>query len=352
MKKILILLLVVLLVVSTIPVVALANVAPSSTMSNQACLAFLQSENIAIPTFFSDNEQAAEFAKYIISLLEQNPNRHFAFGFSGYNQFAEQIKSAVVGDSFPAMASYGDERDQLLYSTFHSYPEYFDDFNCYAYALGRSDNAYSPGNFVGVEYQTSWGIIQCARYTYLDLTQGLGFDCVKQHTTLPNLDVPLGTVVIALRVEGMTEDGNHDFHYMRLFKHNGNNVWRHKPGNTAVLTFNLEMSESVPWTNEAIAPDGPIEYSYIPAINEYSSNIIYFTYRVHHLYGAGVYIGSTHGMGAFEDIHYDEYRKECSNCGDVVVYYESRECTGICPIRPIEPGIVVDGVGGEQNEEN
>ena len=59
MKKILILLLVVLLVVSTIPVVALANVAPSSTMSNQACLAFLQSENIAIPTFFSDDEQAA-----------------------------------------------------------------------------------------------------------------------------------------------------------------------------------------------------------------------------------------------------------------------------------------------------
>ena len=350
MKKILILLLVVLLVVSTIPVVALANVAPSSTMSNQACLAFLQSENIAIPTFFSDDEQAAEFAKYIISLLEQNPNRHFAFGFSGYNQFAEQIKSAVVGDSFPAMASYGDGRDQLLYSTFYSWPTGCGNFNCYAYALGRSDDFYYPGSFVGATYQPYWDVEQSARHTYLDLTQGLGFDCVKQHTTLPNLDVPFGTNVIALRVANLPVNGIKDYHFMRLNRVEGN-YWNHKPGGTAVLTFNLEMSNSIPWTNERIEQDIHLNYEYKSAFIEYDSNIVYFTFRRFHAY-TEEYIGSTHGIGVFENVHYDEYRKECSNCGDVVVYYESRECTGICPIRPIDPGIVVDGVGGEQNEEN
>ena len=91
---------------------------------------------------------------------------------------------------------------------------------------------------------------------------------------------------------------------MKLFS---GNTWRHKPGGTAILTYDYLPSNSRDWTNEhyngSIAQAGSIVYD---------SSIYYILFKSSHSY-SHIYTGYNYHSGSK---HYYEYADICTGCGD------------------------------------
>lgn len=63
-----------------------------SGLSEQECIAFLESAGVAIP---DDGDDWGGFAKAVIAQVEEDPDHIFVFGYTYYQDFAEAIQTAV-----------------------------------------------------------------------------------------------------------------------------------------------------------------------------------------------------------------------------------------------------------------
>lgn len=191
---------------------------------------------------------------------------------SAFAQSEETCENHVHSQADIASATASDSY-QLQYNTWDG--EWTDDYlyyNCYAFALGRTDNFYNQGMLSGynrnviVDHKERYGEYEVAilknvsklqEYVYEDL-QHLGYNCIK--VTRHGYNIPLSGVNLICLRNGhgkvlmdydptITKDfDNVDFHFM---KYQGGE-WYHKPGNTAILKYNGMPQPSEPWVGEYV----------------------------------------------------------------------------------------------------
>lgn len=278
MKKLLCFVMVIIMV---IPVCVLSVAADDtnillSEMSDEECLAFLKNQGVTIPDEFENELSWGPFIKEIITLVENNPNVTFAYNYSVTQAFANAIKSAVneyydvTAEILPA-SNMRVANPALIYSEVYGvWSDSFEDYNCYSYALGITDEWLNPGNLSGFVYSLSLSVITVADYAKADLEE-LGYTNVTITSTRPTT-ATLGVhqKAICARIKGGV-----DYHFMKL----DGNSWYHKPSNTNILRYKHLPNEDLVWTNEC-SYKGII---YIPTV-EYTSSIRYIIYTTPHEY--------------------------------------------------------------------
>ena len=155
--------------------------------------------------------------------------------------------------------------NSLLYSTVYgNWSESFKQYNCYAFALGRTDKYYiiggpsgntKSGNIFWELWQScnpsliSKPIGELANYVNQDL-HSLGYECVT--STKNTFYAPTDTqTLICVR------KSQNDFHFMKYV----DGDWLHKPGWTWILKYNSTPNVSEDWLPEAAyMEDGKIVY--------------------------------------------------------------------------------------------
>ncbi len=296
----------------------------SYTQEQIKCIDFLSENHITPPTSFKSEDAMLEFVEFILSTLEENPNIEFTFGFLDYQTFAEQIKICYVGGE-NTINSTLESSYTLQYNTFYEYPANCLNFNCYSYAIDRRETWHIIGEPSGNRWQDTWTIEESANAVEADL-KTFGYSCVKQTISRPrNYTISSGQKAIALKVTSVTSL-NRDFHFMRLFTDNNTDVWRHKPGSTAILTYNSMPSNS-PWYSEYVTKVGTQLVAGLGNII-YDSDVMFLIFQANHTIET-VETGMGYHQG---NIHYTEYREGCL-CGyHERYYYLTRYCEGPCPI--------------------
>ena len=187
-------------------------------------------------------------------------------------------------------------------STFCNWETSFLNYNCYAYAVGRTDSAYWPGKFSTVHdssnFDLSVSIATLAGNVASDLRSStFSQNCVTITTTRPTSLEP-GEKCICIR------KGSGDFHFMKM---ESSSEWRHKPGRSIPLKYKYLPSNDQVWSNEAV-----IAGSYFEPTQTYDSTIYYIIYKSNHVYSHNVWTGNHYHSG---NRHYYEYADKCS-CGD------------------------------------
>ncbi len=282
-------------------------------------LAFLTSNNIEIPDEFADDADLVDWIRDFIAQVEEKPNVPIVYSYTVSADFLTEIKVAVNGyygrnalismiDSAIVASAY-----TLQNSTFHQAPSNMTSYNCYGYAIGETVFQ-NPGYHSGQGFNLSMSIAQMAGLVEDDL-RALGYDCVQVNTArYPTQTLSSGAIQICIR----KANNNRDYHFMRAF--NGN-VWRHKPGGTAILTYNYQPSNSRVWTNEYYVNGTAYEGD-----TTYDSSIYYIIYNEDHVDEVKYSTGEHYHSGVR---HYYQYRIECGDCGEFIEYrWESVPCSG------------------------
>lgn len=273
-------------------------------------LAFLHENDIVIPDGLADSQDhLLELVRYYIAEIELNPNIEFLYSLAQLQDFAYALKFAVndfygVDSSIQPFANYG-----LQDSTVYQMPSNMANYNCYAYALGRSSSC-SPGEFSGHGNMTqttlkNMSIYEVAQYVKDDLQSStLNKKCVKITYTRPSYNsLVSGQSAICVR-KGDNGNGAYDYHFMKLFS---GDTWRHKPGRTAILTYDYLPSNSRVWLSEGYNGSNTIYGDIV-----YDSSIYYILFKSTHSYTHG-YTGNNYHSGSK---HYYEYADICTGCGD------------------------------------
>ena len=217
----------------------------------------------------------------------------------------------------------------LQHSTLHAWdPSTMPNYNCYAFAIGRTDYAYQPGDFSGDDncyYNHLGKIDDLAKVIDADLNGSLGYACVRIQVNRPD-SFGIWENVIAIRkdetLDYVRPDNNerwNDYHVAKLTSVG----WFHKPGDSAVLKFNQAPSNNVDWTNEG--------YKYgiycAPTIT-YESNVRFILYKANHSSpSATEWTGQHYHSGTS---HFYLYKLGCADCLDLfegTIWVES-PCTG------------------------
>lgn len=293
------------------------NVVLLSSLDNEECKQFLLNQGVTIPEEFSDLD-----FQQLIALFEANPNGSTAAGYTPYGDLLQEIKD-VVNVYYGYIATPSSRTSESLqHSIVYSWDNAMLNYNCYAYALGRTYMCYI-GDFSNNTYDDSASITDVALMVKEDLNGDLGYDCVKVQSSRPT-STGIWSNVIAVRKD-TTGDGRNeynDYHFAKLTS----SGWCHKPGPTAVLKFISAPSNSVEWTNEAF--DG----GYIPHTITYDSNIMYLLYKSNHGSTTYTYTGEHYHSGSN---HYYLYAYICNDCGDRASTVWSRSaCSGPPCITP------------------
>ncbi len=127
----------------------------------------------------------------------------------------------------------------LVNSTVYgSWSNTFLNYNCYSYGLSNTTQWLTPGDLSGGGFSIDMSISQMADLVINDLTQ-MGFSAYK--TTTKPTTISGSNIVLAIR------KGISDFHVMKAITVN---TWRHKPGNTNILTWKFTSPGYTTWTNE------------------------------------------------------------------------------------------------------
>lgn len=244
-----------------------------SELSDDDCVAFLESNNIEIPETYDDSMSWMPFIHAIIEIVENEPTAEFAFGYGVALEFAYEIKTAVNAyygiDNIATLSTRSSEilRDNTVHGSW--LPEY-DGFNCYAYAIdyyeyGRET---TPGIFDWIKhdgnpkenFRYNWlaNAYTVAGWVVDDLV-ALGYTVTNFSDTLPATDVADHTHLICVRtdLDGELLYGYRDFHFMKFGK---DGYWYHKPGRTNPLRYKYTPSNDRIWVAE----------SYNGATNTYS----------------------------------------------------------------------------------
>ncbi len=201
---------------------------------------------------------------------------------------------------FPAAAASAYTlQDSTVYG---GWSESYTYYNCYAYALGRTDGFLWPGSFSihssGYSEDQIANISHVAEAVKADLqSSALGYACVDMTTTCPSSVSP-GQSCICVRI------GPDDYHFMKL----SGSAWYHKPGGTNPLKYKYLPSTSRNWTNEASIRGITHKPNTI-----YDSEIYYFIYKEAH--GSLVYTWTGNHYHSGTEEHCYEYGYRCEDCG-------------------------------------
>lgn len=321
-----------------------------SSLSDEALLAFLDEYDVEIPLGFKEtNAEICEVVRWWVERVESNPNTLFGYNHPTTLNFACAVKNAVndyycISPLSGSASTY--TRYVLQQSTLWSIPTNAYSFNCYAYALGRSDDDYYPGYFSVGEFEPreidSITSSQLADRVIADLTQSYSLNkkCAYKTTVRPNYDdLASGQTAICVR-KGTDLMGNGDYHFARLFyetEYEYGDAWRHKPKMSYVLQFINYPSHSIPWVAEIYQANGP-------KLDEdgltYSGTIYYIIFANNCSYS--VVLVNDYHQG---NMHYYQYTKTCVNCGKTETYTNSVLCgdpcgeEGLYPNHTIQEGI-------------
>lgn len=248
-----------------------------SDMTDIECLEFIKSKGVQIPDDYNDETLWAPFVKKTIEQVEADPDCFFVYNYTVTGDFAQAIQ-AVVNEYYGIPNStifYNEHVTPTSYSvyslqdssTYVSWSAAFKAYNCYAFAIGRTDKFYRPGELSGKSYDLSLGLDTLVQYIEFDL-KAINNPCVDISTARPVIgSLNDNQTAICFRI------GSEDFHFMRM----ESDGWYHKPGNTTPLKYNsLPMSSTI-WTNECVYY-GRV---YKPT-TEYDSVIYFITYAPSH----------------------------------------------------------------------
>lgn len=324
MKKIVVLIL--LAAIVCMPCAAVAQASQTSEFER-----FLTEHNLTIPEVFAYESGAEDFYYWVMDILRENPYHIFAFGHYDYQIFSEQIQQAYLEENglISEFSTYSiiDQRSRLIDSTY--YAEGRTTYNCYSYAINQTDQWLIVGAPSGKKFDNTTSLEESTEMVCKDLST-FGYECVLTGTDISIVDtIKSYQNAIALRlavIGGM----NADFHFMKL-DNKDENIWRHKPSSTSILTYNyIPMSEKK-WSNERVMKE-LTGYYYYDATLTYNSKIVYILYAKSHIYTTTYTGNNHHGRGTDQNKHFYEYTKTCNSCGYSYTYWRAEPCKGPCPM--------------------
>lgn len=275
-----------------------------SSLDDDELLCFLTANGVTVE---KGGKTYPELARLFAQELEEDIFATCKLNSAFANRMFVGIRNIMLADGDYTCNSvkrgFSAPRYTLLYSQIYSWnSSTMPSYNCYAYALGRTDDFYEPGDFCGGEYNDAASIQNVATVVKEDL-KALGHVCVKIRTTKPS-SLGSWSKLIAVRKDTTYDFGGiNDFHFARYIS----STWRHKPGGTAVLTFINAPSNSNTWTNENY--DGTSHQGSVT----YDSNLRFLLYKNSHGSTTYEYTGQNYHAGNY---HYFVYGYKCEDCGD------------------------------------
>ena len=193
-------------------------------------------------------------------------------------------------------------------NTGRTYNSHFDDYNCYAYAIGRVDSKfynlndlieseiqYQPGDiFTNVPnaYTRGSNNIDLFRCTVIKDLLAIGYTNIEaSYNVMPTIGE--NQELICLRMGYfLNSDGSlgvPDYHFMK-YDYN-TQAWYHKPGTSAILKYVSEdgilpdgsLATNVIWTGEGVYEGGDARDREKAQRVEYSGDIVYIAYDKHQI---------------------------------------------------------------------
>jgi len=135
------------------------------------------------------------------------------------------------------------------------------DYNCYAYAIGRTDNFHYPGVFSNPkivlpsgeysQYTIAHPIAEIAGYVKSDLDTLGEYGDVYVTDYDPDIVEPYQTKICVRATTTNTADFWQEFHFMKHVS----DAWYHKPGGTAILKYKYQDPGAQDWIFECAYPD-------------------------------------------------------------------------------------------------
>ncbi len=289
-----------------------------SSMTQDQQIDYLHSQNIKIP------DNCTEFVLSLIPLVEKDPNFPIVINNPKIYKLGLDVREAVncyynrtahATSSSPLASNYV-LSDSTVYGAWLESHQFY---NCYAYAVNRTDSFYWPGKFSTVKDFNKFNISDSIYDLALDVKADLSSStfsnkCIRITTTRPS-SVASGQSCICIR------KGPIDFHFMKFYS----SFWCHKPGGTNPLKYKYLPSTSRVWTNECSIRG--ISHS---ATTQYNSTIYYIIYQKNHSSTTYTSTGNNYHSGS---LHYYEYGDKCNSCGAFSNRkWVSRACSGPpCP---------------------
>lgn len=297
MKKMACIILAVLLMMISVPVTAVNDdPATLSEFSDKDFMMFFREWGIGIPEEQNMQQEWIAFVKNIVKTVERFPDAAFPYNNTEILEFANRIKT-IVNDYYDVNYTAKDDitshvgtdgaRDgnsfQISVTNIlqdntvdGEWQEEYLNYNCYAYAIFRS-NQVNPG-FTSQAFDHTASITEIAELVKGDL-EHLGWKVLYSGETKPVASSALCKQIICVRKD---TDGSfnaagqriYDYHFMRQ---QPNGDWYHKPGNTNPLKYNHSPDNGLIWVSE-----GKRENYYFrdPSLT-YESNIVYITFCMH-----------------------------------------------------------------------
>lgn len=315
-QKILALLLIICMIATMTPTALAEETKPRlSEMTDAEILAFLEENEIEIPVVnYATGEEMFDFVRKVIDGVEENPA--YFMDPSAYESLLlyQEIKTAV--NSY-----YGVDPSQIPISTANCGMQYstaivlpwqsiFEEYNCYAYTLGLTDDYYTPGNFCGKSFSNTYAMAEAVKGDLQHSSYKNHCPCVKITSTRPTYED-----AIAVRRTGA------DFHVMRLFSDGV--YWKHKPGTSTILQYDSMPSTSVAWISEGYGKNGFQIFD-----SPISGSIYYVVFRKTHTAStSSTATGNNYHSGSY---HYYEYDCTCSFCYDDYTTWSKVSCSGNC----------------------
>jgi hypothetical protein len=253
-----------------------------SEMTEEACLEFIVQNGVEIPDALI-NPGLGTFVKSVIQAAERNPDVPLGFSDTVTHHFVESIRAAVNGYYGTAQRN-----SSALHSRFYLQDSWvlnnlgvwsnssggyweavWTTYNCYSYAIGRTDSWYNPGKFAhpgNNAVVSNMPVEDVAQLVKEDL-EFLGYGNVYSTDTAPDpASLEPHQKLICVRIGHFTSgmgDYNDfkDYHFMKYNKEDG--YWYHKPGSSAPLKYKYHPAYDS-WTGEnsfnGIESEGQVIY--------------------------------------------------------------------------------------------
>ena len=240
------------------------------------------------------------------------------------NIFAIILVTSLLFGSFSALIveaseiSYTLEDSEVLsdngnwVSTSVTYNTYNQNYNCYAYALGRVESKfyninagiqYQPGNiFTNTQYYGTYqsdnmDLFRCC--TIKDLI-AMGYTNIEvSYNIMPTINENQELICLRMGYYYCLEEdengkdkeiiGTPDYHFMRYDYYT--QAWYHKPGTSAILKYVSEdgiladgsLATNVPWSGEGVYANGMASDTEYGTKIKYIGDIVYITYDKHQI---------------------------------------------------------------------
>jgi len=192
--------------------------------------------------------------KHIIEFFYYNGiTNAVPFNYTGLVELSDRIALIIKESNLAYLtAAYS-----LVNSTrIGSWQNSYNNYNCYAYSINKTTQAFNPGYYCGRAFSMSLSISTMADIVVDDL-EALGYTAYM--TTTKPTGLSNFQKIICIR----KANDNTAYHFMK--GDTGLVTWKHKPGRTNPLLWNYSSPTYCTWTNEYsinnIAHPGTITYN-------------------------------------------------------------------------------------------